>query len=133
MSELTELLAAVRSGDNDSRNRLLALLYDDLHRLAHARLKRAEPITVLDTTALVHESCLRLMQGDALDVNDRGHFLRYAARTMRSIIVDLVRQRRSERHGGKALHVTLNTDIVESTHASEEEIIRVNDALDELK
>lgn len=132
MNELNALFAAARAGDSDALSGLLAALYDDLHQLARSRLKRSEPITVLDTTALVHESYLRLMQSGALNLNDRGHFLRYAARTMRSIIVDLVRQRRSERHGGKALHVTLNTDIAENAHASEEEIIRVSDALDEL-
>jgi RNA polymerase sigma factor (TIGR02999 family) len=132
MSDLTELLVAVRTGDNDALNRLLALLYDDLRQLAHARLKRSEPITVLDTTALVHESYLRLIKSGGLNVTDRAHFLRYAARTMRSIIVDLVRQRRSERHGGLAQHVTLNTDIADGAQASEEEIIRISDALDDL-
>jgi len=132
MSESTEIFAAIRNGDNDAFNRLLALLYDDLRQLARARLSRSEPITVLDTTALVHESYLRLVCGGQLDVNDHGHFLRYAARTMRSIIVDLVRQRRAERNGGKVQHVTLNTDIAEAAHASEEEIIRVSDALDQL-
>jgi RNA polymerase sigma factor (TIGR02999 family) len=132
MSELTELLVAVRTGDNDALNRLLALLYDDLRQLARARLKRSEPITVLDTTALVHESYLRLVQNAGLDINDRAHFLRYASRTMRSVIVDLVRKRHSERHGGNVQHVTLNTDIAENAHASEEEIIRISDALDEL-
>ena len=132
MNDINALLAAVRDGDGDALNRLLAALYDDLRQLAHSRLKRSERIMGLDTTALVHESYLRLVRSGGLNTRDRGHFLAYAARTMRSIVVDLVRQRRSERHGGKALHVTLNTDIAEATHVSEEEIIRVSDALDEL-
>jgi RNA polymerase sigma factor (TIGR02999 family) len=132
MAEFTELFAAIRAGDNEALNRLLSLLYEDLRRLAHTRLKRSEHITMLDTTGLVHESYMRLLANSKLEINDRGHFLAYAASTMRSIIVDFVRQRRAERRGGDALHVTLNTDVAESGQASEEEIIRVNDALESL-
>jgi len=88
---------------------------------------------MLDTTALVHESYLRLVQSGRLDVNDRRHFLAYAATTMRSIIVDFARQRRARKRGGDAIQVTLNTGLAETSASSEEEIIRVNDALDALK
>ena len=89
-------------------------------------------MTVLDTTALVHESYLRFLRTGDLQVEDRPHFLAYAARVMRSIVVDLIRSRLADRHGGDALHVTLNTEIAESASVREDEVILVNDALEEL-
>ena len=133
MGEFTVLFAAVRQGDNEALNRLLSLLYDDLRQLARNRIKRYARIPMLDTTALVHESYLRLVQSGRLDVNDRRHFLAYAATTMRSIIVDFARQRRAGKRGGDAIQITLNTGLAETSASSEEEIIRVNDALDALK
>ena len=65
---------------------------------------------VLDTTALVHETYLKLQRGAAITFPDRPRFLVYAGRAMRSIIVDLVRKRQSLRHGGGALHLTLTGD-----------------------
>jgi RNA polymerase sigma factor (TIGR02999 family) len=132
VQEASGLFCAIKAGDNAALNRLLGLMYEDLRELAHSRLKRSQRITVLDTTALVHESYMRLLSNAHLDVSDRRHFLAYAASTMRSIVVDLVRQRHSSRRGGNALHVTLGTDIADSGRASAEEIIRVNDALDRL-
>lgn len=131
-SELTGLFRAIGRGEDGAKDQLIALLYDDLHQLAHARISRSGPMTLLDTTALVHESYLRLIHSGRLEISDRGHFLAYAARVMRSIIVDFIRQRQAERRGGAAVHVTLDTAIAASAHAGEDEVIRVNDALDEL-
>jgi RNA polymerase sigma factor (TIGR02999 family) len=132
MNELTGLFDAVNNGDRDAVDRLLALMYTELHQLAHRRLRASEPNHALETTGLVHESYLRFLSSGRLRVTDRAHFLAYAARVMRSIIVDFVRKHRSERRGGGALHVTLNTNLVDEVHASEEQIIRVNEALEEL-
>jgi RNA polymerase sigma factor (TIGR02999 family) len=133
MGEITTLIRAASSGDERAFDRLFTLLYDDMHRLAHARLKRGRPITVLDTTSLVHEGYLRFVKAGELDVNDRGHFLAYAARVMRSIVVDFARKRQAERRGGGALKVTLDTGIAEAVDGSNDEIIRVHEVLDELK
>jgi RNA polymerase sigma factor (TIGR02999 family) len=132
MSDVTSLLFAARNDDSQAMNRLFEVLYDDLRLLAHAKLRRSAPMTVLDTTALVHESYLRFLRTGDLQVEDRPHFLAYAARVMRSIVVDLVRSRLADRHGGDALHVTLNTEIAESASVREDEVILVNDALEEL-
>jgi RNA polymerase sigma factor (TIGR02999 family) len=107
-------------------------MYQELHSLAHARLKQSSRIRPLDTTELVHESYLRLLKSSRVDITDRAHFFAYAAKVMRSIIVDFVRLRRAERWGGNALMVTLDTHIEDRNRASEEEIIRVSDALEEL-
>lgn len=105
--------------------------YEDLRQIAHRRLRRNEKITLLDTTALVHESYLRLLRAKHIELSGRSQFLAFAARIMRSIIVDFVRSHRAERRGGDEVHVTLSTEISES-HAAADEILRVNDALDEL-
>ena len=133
MGDLTILLDAARLGDDAALDQLCSVMYRELRQLAHARLKRNEKITLLDTTSLVHEAYLRLTKVGRLDVTDRSHFLAYAARVMRSIIVDFVRQRRADRRGGEEVHVTLNTDIAESVHAEIDQVIRVNDALLDLE
>ena len=133
MGDLTTLLDAARLGDDAALDQLCSVMYRELRGLAHARLKRSGKITLLDTTSLVHEAYLRLTKVGRLDVTDRGHFLAYAARVMRSIIVDFVRQRRADRRGGEHLHVTLNTDIGESAHAEIDQVIRINDALLDLE
>lgn len=132
MSDVESLLLAARNDDSQAMNRLFEVLYDDLRLLARAKLRRSAPMTVLDTTALVHESYLRFLRTGDLKVEDRPHFLAYAARVMRSIVVDLIRSRLADRHGGDALHVTLNTEIAESASVREDEVILVNDALEEL-
>ena len=85
---ITELIERANRGEQDAVNRLFAELYGELHQMARSRLRRHVPITVLDTTALLHESYLRLVKVGALSVENRAHFLAYAARVMRSIIVD---------------------------------------------
>ncbi len=132
MSDVTSLLLAAKNDDSQAMNRLFEVLYDDLRLLARAKLRRSAPMTVLDTTALVHESYLRFLRTGDLRVEDRPHFLAYAARVMRSIVVDLIRSRLADRHGGNALHVTLNTEISDSASVREDEVIMVNDALEEL-
>ena len=110
---------------------LFALLYQDLRRLAHARLQRNEPITLLDTTSLVHETFLRVLKSGRVEVSERPRFLAYAAQVMRSVIVDFVRQRHAERRGGNDPHVSLDS-AAETVASAEDEVLRVSEALDEL-
>lgn len=111
--------------------RLTPEIYADLRRMAHARLGGGGH-TLLDTTALVHESFLRLQRAGSIANADREHFLAYAASSMRSIIVDYVRRRSAERRGGGAAHVTLNTGVACDLGATDGEIIDVHDALETL-
>jgi RNA polymerase sigma factor (TIGR02999 family) len=133
MGELTGLLAAVRAGDRGAVDGLVAATYRELHALARQRLARASTITLLDTTALVHECYLRLLKVGELAATDRSHFLNYAARAMRSIIVDFARQRLAERRGGDALAVTLDSQVEDPGAASAAEVVRLSEALDELE
>jgi len=131
-TEVTALLAAIRRGEARAIDELFALLYPDLRQLAHARLRRSGGFTLLETTALVHESYLRLLRAGSLDAGDRGQFMAYAARVMRSVVVDFVRHRVAERRGGGAVHLDLAEAVAELTDPGEREVVRVNEALQEL-
>jgi RNA polymerase sigma factor (TIGR02999 family) len=121
-------------GDTAGIDGFYSSLYGDLRRLAHQRLLRNETITLLNTTALVHESYLKFLTAGRLSVSDRAQFLAYAASVMRSVIVDFVRKRHADRRGGDRARVTIDTEIRESlsSRSPEDEIMGVNQALDEL-
>ena len=95
MTEVSELLEAIGSGDRDASAQLLPLVYDDLRRLAAQKLSHEAPGQTLDATALVHEAYLRLVGGaDARPWNGRGHFFAAAAEAMRRILIERARRRR---------------------------------------
>ncbi|HVS13273.1 MAG TPA: ECF-type sigma factor [Thermoanaerobaculia bacterium] len=102
-SRIAELLAAHQQGDHDAFSRLVSLLYEDLRRLARAQRRRRPPGATLDTTALVHEVYLRLAGRQALDYQDRNHFLSIAARAMRFVLVEQARRHFAEKRGGGAV------------------------------
>ena len=132
LPRLPDLLAAVRRGESGAVDELFGLLYPDLRQLAHSRLRRSGRFTLLDTTVLVHESYLRLFKAGTLAASDRGQFMAYAARVMRSVVVDFVRHRAAERRGGDAIHVELEEGMDETTDPREREVMRINEALQEL-
>jgi RNA polymerase sigma factor (TIGR02999 family) len=110
----------------------LPRFYSELRRLARSRLAAGGRYTLLDTTALVHESFLRLQRAGTLPVNDGEHFLAYATKTMRSVVVDYARRRKAERHGGGAVHTSLNTVHAEEVSAPADEILEIHEALEVL-
>jgi RNA polymerase sigma factor (TIGR02999 family) len=132
MTEITTLLQAANAGDGRAAEEVVALLYGELHHLARSRLRRSGEFTLLDTTALVHESYLRIQQAGKPDFADRRHFLAYAAKAMRTIVIDIARARQADRRGGDAQHVTLDTAISDSVAVQDDEVLRVHEALDEL-
>jgi RNA polymerase sigma factor (TIGR02999 family) len=111
---------------------LFPLLYNELRRLARSRLAAGGRHTLLDTASLVHEAYLRMQRDGGVSLNDREHFLAYAATTMRSVVIDFVRRRNADRRGGGVEHVTLDTRAAEQLGASDEEILAVHDALETL-
>ena len=136
MSEITQLLQRINDGDLAARDALFARLYPELRRLARSRLRRAETITLLDTTALVHESYLRIQKSHGLAFEDRGRFFAYAASVMHAVVVDEVRKRRAARRGGAAEHVELDEHVagaaaLDGAH-EEAQILRVHEALQDL-
>jgi len=130
---LTVLLARVTAGDRAARDALFAAVYPELKRLAHARLHGGGRNTVLDTTALVHESYLRLVQTGALGFDDRRAFFGYASRVMRSVIVDSARARLAERRGGQAEKLTLGSEPALNVAQHDEHILQVHAALEQLE
>ena len=111
--QLTVLLSRLKDGDRAARDELFAAAYKELRRLAHSRLYGGGRNTVLDTTALVHESYLRLVQAGELNIDDRRAFFAYASQVMRSVIVDTARARLAERRGGDARKITLSTELAQ--------------------
>ena len=111
---------------------LFPVLYAELRRLARSRLAGGGRNVLLDTTALVHESFLRLQGTGMVQIKDREHFMAYAATTMRSVVIDFVRRRHSEKRGGGVEHITLNTEAGELLGASDDEIMEVHNALESL-
>lgn len=130
--EVTQLLAAAAAGDRAAIGRIYAILYPELKAMAHRRVHHEGAGAVLDTTALVHESYLRLVKGDNLSLENRRHFMAYAAHVMRSVVVDFVRQARAQRRGGDQLQVTLNTNLADSLESTVSEIVRLDELLGEL-
>lgn len=133
MDQLTDLLQRVHDGDAAARERLFAVAYDELRSNARAQLRSGGRNTFLDTTVLVHESFLKFIQAGQLNGSDRGHFFAYAGRVMRSVIVDFARKRQAERRGGDAVHVPLDTQLAEDMRATDEDMLRINEALQALQ
>jgi len=130
--ELTELLGRAQAGDAAAADAVFRATYDDLRRIAHARLGAGGRNTVLDTTALVHEWFLRFARTHRLRIEDRRHFMRYAARAMRSIIVDQARERSADRRGGGKPELPLLGNEAIPSQQAPEEILTVPRALEAL-
>lgn len=133
MDALRDLLQQAHGGDEAARERLFAVAYEELRSQARAQLRGGGRNTLLNTTVLVHESYLRFLNAGQLSGAERGHFFSYAARVMRSVIVDFARQKQAERRGGDAVHISLNTQLAENLSAGEDELVRINDALEALQ
>jgi len=127
---LTLLLAQANDGDAAARNRLFELLYADLRRRAHAELA-GHMRNSLCTTALVHEAYLRLFD-KPLSVSSRAHFFHLAARVMRQVLLDHVRERQAQKRGGGAAPVTLTVDAA-AEQADPLPLIALDRALNELQ
>jgi RNA polymerase sigma factor (TIGR02999 family) len=106
--DVTELLLAYRQGDREAFDRLVPMVYDDLRRIARRQLGRGNPDGVLDTTSLVHESYLKLVDGGRVDWQDRAHFLGVAARAMRQVVITYARRRGAAKRGGGSHQTTLD-------------------------
>jgi RNA polymerase sigma factor (TIGR02999 family) len=132
MVELSALIDRTEAGDAAARDELFSRLYDELRRLAHRRVAFAARNTLLDTSALLHETYLRMAKGNDLRFEDRGRYFGYASQVMRGVVVDFARARSAQRRGGGRAMVTLNTDIIDATAADEQQVLRIHEALDEL-
>ena len=125
MSDVTRLLDAAAAGDRKAAADLLPLVYDELRKLAAARMAAEVPGHTLDATALVHEAYLRLIGDQHFD--GRGHFFAAAAEAMRRILVDAARRKATVRHGGERRRVPL--DELHRLTESPDGLVELDDAL----
>jgi RNA polymerase sigma-70 factor, ECF subfamily len=107
-NEVTQLLVAWSDGDEAARDRLMPLVYDELHRLAHQYMRRERRGHTMQTSALVNEAYLRLVGQNRTHWQSRAHFFGIAARLMRQILVDEARRRSYAKRGGGAVRVTFD-------------------------
>ncbi len=130
--DITDLIHRARHGDSQAAEELFAATYQELRKVARARLRAGGRETLLDTVSLVHETYLRFVATRHLELQDRTHFMRFASRAMRSVIVDFARRRQAERRGGNTPSIPITTQIADGAIADESEILRVHEALMEL-
>ena len=127
--EVTRLLVDWSGGDPAALNRLVPLVYEELHRLARSHMRREAPGALLQTTALVHEAYLRLVDQKRVRWQTRAHFFAVAAQVMRHVLIDHARGRQRAKRGGGVADVSLE-DVAIVTDARAEEILAVNTALE---
>src|SRR5438477_1522616 len=109
MSDVTRILSQIEQGDPQAAEKLLPLVYDELRKLAAAKLAQEKPGQTLQATALVHEAYLRLVDADKVQQwNSRGHFFGAAAEAMRRILVESARRKQTEKHGGQQRRIELS-------------------------
>ena len=132
LSDVTRILSAIEQGDPHAAEQLLPLVYDELRKLAAAKLAQEKPGQTLQATALVHEAYLRLVDADQAEHwNSRGHFFAAAAEAMRRILVENARRKRTEKHGGTLRRVNLDqADAV--AVAPPDELLALDEALERL-
>ncbi len=125
--DVTQLLHAMRAGDSKAADNLLPLVYDELHRLARAYMRRERPDHTLQPTALINEAYLKLMHDD-VDWSSRAHFIGVAAHVMRRVLVDYARAHKAEHRGGDMQRVEMYDDLAIAPERLDE-IADVDEAL----
>jgi RNA polymerase sigma factor (TIGR02999 family) len=132
VSEVTQILSAIEQGDPSAAEQLLPLVYDELRKLAAAKLAQEKPGQTLQATALVHEAYLRLVDTDRVQQwNSRAHFFAAAAEAMRRIVVENARRKSTVKHGGQRVRVNLD----EALMVGEEprlDLLALSDVLEQL-
>jgi len=129
--ELTGLLQAWRGGDRAALDRLISLVHAELHRLAHFYMARERPGHILQTSALVNEAYLRLIDASRVDWRDRAHFFAVAATIMRQVLMQYARMRHARKRGGSAVRVEFNEAFVPSPE-QDADLIALDEALNGL-
>jgi len=130
-SDVTELLVAWSNGNQAARDQLMGVVYDELHRLARRYMRRESPGHTLQTSALLNEAFLRLVDQKNVHWQNRAHFFGLAAQMMRRILVDYARSRNYEKRGGGVRALSLDEALIVSD-ARNEEVVNVHEALEKL-
>lgn len=128
---ITELLHACAEGDSDALDRLIPLVYEDLRVIARRRLAGERSGHTLDTTAVVHEAYVKLVDQSSADWRDRAHFFAVSARVIRNLLIDYARERDAAKRGGGAIHLPLD-DAMDGHEPRTVELLALDEALAEL-
>lgn len=129
--EITRLLHAFRDGDRGAIDALFPMVYDELRMAAHRQLRRRRAGHSLDTTALVHDAFLKLVDQKQADWKDRQHFMAVSATAMRHILVDYARRRAAQKRGGDEQRVTFDEGILQ-VQSKALEVLALDEALEAL-
>lgn len=133
MSDVTRILSQIEQGDPNATEKLLPLVYEELRKLAAAKLAQEKPGQTLQATALVHEAYLRLVGGDDNKMWDsRGHFFAASAEAMRRIIVDQARHKATSRAGGQFQRLELS-EVDPAIDGPTLDVLALNEALQKLE
>lgn len=133
MTDITQILSQIEQGDPNAAEQLLPLVYDELRKLAAAKLAQEKPGQTLQATALVHDAYIRLVDVEkAQHWNSRGHFFGAAAEAMRRILVERARQKQRLKHGGDRARVDLDAALSLAPTGPQEDLLALDVALDEL-
>ena len=132
MADLTQILQAVKRGDENSSQRLLPLVYDELRRLAAFRMSQESGDQTLQPTALVHEAWLRLTTNEEGHWQNRGHFFAAAPEAMRRILIERARRKSRLKHGGNQVRVNIQ-ELELANAPPDEKVLLINDALERLQ
>jgi RNA polymerase sigma factor (TIGR02999 family) len=132
MSDATRILQAIEQGDQQAAEQLLPLVYDELRKLAAARLAAEKPGHTLSATSLVHEAYLRLVgNGEGLKWQSRGHFFAAAAEAMRRLLIEAARRKQADKRGGDYERLDFSR-VHLAVERSPDQLLDLNDALDKL-
>ena len=130
-NEVTQLLVAWGHGDQTALGQLMPLVYSELHRLAHRHIKKERPGHTLQTSALLNEAFVRLVDQRDVHWQSRAHFFAIAAQMMRRILVDYARSRRYAKRGGDARQVSFDEELIVSRQLSAD-VVELHEALNKL-
>ena len=129
--DVTRMLQEWSAGDGRAADRLVPLLYEQLREIAHRHLRKESSGHTVNTTALVHEAYLGMVDQTRASWNDRAHFLAASSRAMRHILIDYARRRKSQKRGGDQIRVPLH-DGMASVAAEGLDLLALDEALDAL-
>jgi len=130
-STITSLIGAAERGDRSASDTLFEALYSELHRLAKSKLTHQYPSVTLSATTLLHQAYLDIAEREGASFPDRARFMGYAARVMRGLIIDHVRNRHAQKRGGEFELTSLNTEAM-SGSVDYRELAGINEVLEEL-
>lgn len=130
--EVADLLQRLKKGEDEAYDKLYPIIYDKLKNIANMHMNRQYENHTLSRTELVHETYLKMIDQDKIDVNDRNHFLAIASKCMRQILIDYARKKNADKRGGDKKDHTYVEGIYATYDEKAQELIDIDDALNKL-